>query len=250
MNEAEIRAAMGALWVHRGTSEREAHARFKGLVGRLWDVGANRSVIEMALEASGDEVRHAAICDGLARHFDTEPQLGNVGAPPELAPAELPPRQRVLYDVVAFCCLAETMNAALLATTLKHVRDDVVRRAVRRILKDEVKHSRLGWAHLAWERSGGSCELLAECLPRMLEGAITEEIERPRALTPDAPRLLHYGSLPRATRLALFQASLRDVIFPGLRAHGVSTRQGEAWVAAAFSRQPDLDPRPVERPLR
>src|SRR5262245_2495274 len=234
MTDAEIRAAMASLWIHRLASERDAEARFERLALRLDAISASQKVVALAHRAVEDEARHGSLCAELVRYFGVEPPAGRTVAVEDLAPAGLSEQQQILYEVVAFSCITETMNAALLTVSLAHVRDPPVRRATQAILKDEVQHSRLGWAHAAWEHERASCAWLGKLLPRILQGAATDELRRPRDWTPDAAALLYYGSLPRPMRIELFRASLCDVIFPGLEACGVPCASGRAWLAQAL----------------
>lgn len=230
MTESEIRAAAAEVWAHRATTEREASARFALLARKLADVGAQSAVVVLAARAADDEVRHAALCRDAARHFGGDAPGDAPAAVAEIAPAQLSARERVLYETTAFCCVTESCNAALLTATLDRVRDPAVERTCREVLRDEVNHARIGWAHLAGERFRGRCDFLGSLMPRILSGSVSEEIDRPRDPSPDAEALAAVGLLARTERIDLFRATLRDVVFPGLEANGVSADAGRAWV--------------------
>src|SRR3984957_14113412 len=91
---------------------------------------------------------------------------------PPAGSAGLNPRDAVRYEVVAFCCIAETLNAQLLVTILQRASAPRIAGVVRRLLKDEAAHSKLGWAHLAAERRLGFGAFLGAILPSLLNGAV------------------------------------------------------------------------------
>jgi hypothetical protein len=120
--------------------------------------------------------------------------------------------------------------------TYEAARDAGVRRAVREILKDEVTHSRLGWAHLAAERASDHGAFVSDLLPNMLAGAASEGLFAPdehegKGEARDEQLLLH-GELSLSTRRAIFVQTLTQVIFPGFAALGIETGPARAWLAA------------------
>lgn len=233
-----MRALAAGVWAARARVEDEAAARFRRLAVELSEVGAVAPVVAMARQASSDELRHADLCRALVRRFGgatlATPATAGANPPdvPAAAPRGLAPRERVLCEVVAMSCITETLSAALLGEMVERAADAEVRDAMQSILRDEIDHSRLGWAHLAAERERGVPDVLAPHLPAMLRGTVEEELfltapEPPRALV-----LAGLGALDRPTRLAVFTATLRDVVFPGLRRFGVDTGPGEHWLAS------------------
>ena len=147
-------------------------------------------------------------------------------------PEELPIADRLLYEVTASCCLMESLNAALLVAMHDAARVRGVKRLIHRILKDEVRHSRIGWAHLASEQRRRDCSSLAALLPKMLGDTVRDELFSPPPPDPKADELLAYGELPRERRLALFTQTLEQVVFPGFVSLGVDVRAGRAWLEA------------------
>jgi hypothetical protein len=139
------------------------------------------------------------------------------------------PRERLLYEVVVFCCLVESINAAMLTMTYELATAPRIREATRTILEDEVDHARLGWAHLATERAQGRGDFLAELLPGMLREVIDDElVAKHDPTTPDSALEAH-GNLSLSTKREIFAASLRDVILPGLDALTVNTAPARRW---------------------
>jgi hypothetical protein len=235
------------VWAYRAAAEREARVRFTRLSERLGEIQASSEVIDLAARASEDEVRHERICSEIAVCFGGPPVAQERAEVPEVAPARFSLADRVLYEVVGFSCIVETLNASLMTATLEVARDPRIRSVVREILRDEVGHSRFGWAHLAWSRARGEGAFLSGALPRMLEGAAKEELFLPDEADPGG-RLVELGNLPRSQRLAVFRESLESVLFPGFEALGVATTPARTWLADLL-RQSTSEPKsPITAP--
>jgi len=227
---AAARRALGGVWAYRARSEHEAVARFARLRGELAAALAPAEVVALAERAVDDEQRHVEICARMAAGYGERVELGHVAAAAPIGAAGLRGRDRLLYEVVAFCCVTESLNAALMTSALAHAEVPAVRAALRAILADEVGHSRLGWAYLAAERARGRGDFLAALLPRMLAASVAEEL-----FTPAAPRqvdhaLAAHGELSEQVRLGIFVDTMREVVFPGLTSLGVDAAAGAAWL--------------------
>jgi hypothetical protein len=143
------------------------------------------------------------------------------------------PRDRLLWELVSVCCVSETMNVALLTRCLEVAKDQEIRSTLHELLKDEVQHSRLGWAHLAAERAAGRGHFLGDVLPLVLEASI-----EPGFLTTPIPwtdALYDYGELPWVELVGIFRDTLDLVVFRGLDAFGIDTSKGRAWLEAQSS---------------
>jgi hypothetical protein len=238
--DPEIARAARALWSGRAATEREAAAFFQRLAGRLRATDATPIVTEMAEQAARDEVRHAGLCDGLVRELGRE-EPGRAEASKEareIAPPRAPARARVFHEVVALCCVTESLSAVLLAEMMRVASDERVREVLHEVLRDEVNHARLGWAHLAAERARGGVDTaeLSRALPRVLATTVPPELFSDDAEPELARELVGLGGLARPVRRDLFVATLRDVVFPGLELHGVDAAAGRAWLGAAAER--------------
>jgi hypothetical protein len=220
------------VWAYRAGAELEAARRFARLADRLDAAGAVAPVVAMARAAATDELRHHRLCVALAARLGGRAKDPDDRAPPEVAPAALSARERALYEVVAMSCLTETLSAALLGAIVERAVDPVVRSTAHEVLRDEVDHSRLGWAHLAAEHRRGPSRFLDDHLPAMLAGTVDEALFRASDGDGDGDELAGLGALPRPDRLAIFEATMRDVVFPGLQRFGVDTTAGARWVEA------------------
>jgi hypothetical protein len=111
---------------------------------------------------------------------------------------------------------------------MRHEADDrSVRRVVHEVLRDEIRHARLGWAHLAAESSLRSVAFVAPYLPAMLSATVDDEIFDDQPGTDDLGGL---GGLARSTRCRIFVDTMQGVVFPGLRRFGVDTTDAERWL--------------------
>jgi hypothetical protein len=224
-----VRRRVGATWAFRAVGEREAATRFRRLEGELRATGADPVVVQMAADAAEDETRHERLCTELAAAYgrkvrDDVPPAIPVGAP------GLSSSDRVLMEVVSFCCVAESLAATALATIQDVTTVSDVGDVVHEILRDEISHGRLGWAHLAAERKKGRGEFLSRHLEGMLIAGIPEDLFVPD-LEPENDVLLAHGELSRGRRMDIFVSTLNEVIFPGLVSLGIDTAGGTAWLA-------------------
>jgi hypothetical protein len=231
--DESVRELARRVWCYRLGSELEAAQRFRGLVPTLRALGVSAVIVAMADKAAVDELRHASLCRQLIEYFGGVP-------PPEpqislrsLAPAGLAGREGTLYEVVALSCVTETLSTALLGALVARARDPVCKQAMHSILRDEVDHSRLGWALLAEERARGARDCVGEYLPDMFAATLGDEFFS-LATAPD-PRLAElagFGSLELAERQQIVRETLVHVIFPGLERFGIETEHGKRWLRA------------------
>jgi hypothetical protein len=204
----------------------QAALRFDALAAQLETFDAESPVIAMLRSAAADERRHVGLCQSLAG-APVEPVT-----PPRIAPGGAAPRDAVLYEIIAACCVAETESVATLTVLLKQPLREEVERVVREIARDEVRHAKLGWAHLAREAAARSLAFAGAWLPSMLGGSTQQgfEPDGDGGCTPDA---LHpYGVLAVAEKRAVFRAAMEDVVVPGLAHFGVDIAPARQWLAA------------------
>jgi hypothetical protein len=228
------RRLAASVWRFRWSAELEAAARFSRLARELAAVDAVERVVTLARHAARDELRHAELCANLVEWLGGAPVPREKPAPRwarPASPAGLSARDAVLYEVVAMSCITETLSAALLGEMVLTSRDAHLKKTMRDILRDEIGHARLGWAHLAAEQQRGSTEFLGEYLPAMLAGTIDEEVFSSGPEHVEQAGVSGLGSLVRAERRRVFEETMRRVAFPGLRRYGVDTRRGEEWLA-------------------
>jgi hypothetical protein len=229
------RAAAGRAWAFRYGVERDAEARFLRMATRLESIGTPRSLVARATRASRDEARHAVGCADLAaRYGHALPEVPD--EPREIAPAELLPRQRVLYEVAA-SCLAESESSVMLVALLEHAKDRAMRAVLRELSRDEVAHARFGWGVLASHRLSDDLSFLARWIPWMLTTTAGDSFAR--TPPPEEDRaIVEHGVLPYSMRRQVFIDALSDVIFPGLDALGIDSLPSRAWLAKLLGGEP------------
>jgi hypothetical protein len=219
---------VAATWAFRHRAERESELRFARLARELAQLGALDSVVQLARRSSREEHRHSQLCAAVCAIYGGQPTHSPVHDHPATWPG-LTGRDGTLYEVVSFACIAETLNAQLLTVILERATVTSIRRVIRRLLKDEINHGRMGWAHLSAERSHGRGEFLSEILPAMLAGSVEDELFDTGPDPVDGEAIAH-GELRRADRRTLWAAALDDAILPGFEAFGVDCRPAAAWV--------------------
>jgi len=115
-------------------------------------------------------------------------------------------------------------------------KDPEIHSTLHELLKDEVRHARLGWAHLAAERAAGRGAFLGDVLPLLLEASIEPGFLEGTMVAPWAPALYDYGELPSPELVQIFSDTLNLVVFKGLDAVGIDTSKGRAWLEARTRR--------------
>jgi len=224
-----LRQVVADAWTFRFNVEREAAIRFARLAKRLEGIGALPTVVEMTVRASHDEGRHARHCADLARRYGAALIPEEISAP-EIAPPGLGDRERVLYEVVAACCITETESTSVLTSLFNEATDSRMHLILRQLLRDEVGHSRLGWAHLAHESTRGDVQYLGRLIPNMLEVYAQDGLFGAAPTELDAPELLSHGVLPHSMKRSIFNMTLLEVVFPGLESLGVPSGPAREWL--------------------
>jgi len=197
----------------------------------LEDVGADPVVVRGARDASLDEARHRDLCAVIATRFgESDPKNYQ---PPRIriGRSDMAPRDRLLWEVVAVCCISETMNTSLLTRCQEVAKDDQILATLHELLQDEVHHAQLGWAHLASERAAGHGAFLRDILPLMLDASIDAGFLEGEVPVPWTEELYDYGELPLSELVQIYRETLEEVVFRGLDAMGIDTQLGRAWLS-------------------
>ncbi len=228
VDDLRVKQAVGAMWRYREQVEREAAALFDTLAA---DLAAAHlpALAARARTAADDERRHVGFCRAIVDATDPLPPL-----PPrhlQIGPTEPDPGRRALYASVAMGCVTESLSCALLLAMREPADFAPACAAIDLIIKDEIEHSRIGWAHLATAAGTGDVSWLAPHVAAMRDAALTHDVAdrfaaedldtaRVRSLG-TAPDLSAYGILPRARVTEVVDACWRDVIVPGLARYGL-----------------------------
>jgi hypothetical protein len=227
-----VRARVGATWAFRTRAEIEATARFARMATELQEVGATPFVVRGAHDAAADEARHRDLCAKIAGKWGHPNALDHTPPRTRIGRSEMDPRDRLLWEMVSVGCIGETMNTALMTRCLEVARHEEIRTTLHELLRDEVVHARLGWAHLAAERNQGRGDFLREVLPLLLEASIEPGFLEGEHVAAWDDALYAYGELPSRDLIQIYRDTLSLVVFPGLDAVGIDTSQGRAWLEA------------------
>ena len=229
------RAAAAEAWAFRAGVEQEAALRFDRLAAVVAGFDPASPVPAMMRRAADDERRHTELCARLAGNLGLHVVLDPEAGLPSIAPGSLDERQAALYEIVAACCITETESMATLTTLMAAEPDPEVREVLHSISKDEVVHSRMGWAHLSREAAVTDVAFLAPLIPGMLAGTIDDSLFAAPPADEDAEGLLRLGVLPLEKKREVFLGTLEQVVFPGLEKFGVDPEPGRRWLARAAS---------------
>jgi hypothetical protein len=232
-----LREVLAGAWSARYVIETEASVRFGYLAGRLVAAGAPRAVVDLAVRASQDETRHAGHCQRFFHAWGGSSLPAPRGLV-EYAPTALSATERLTYEVVAQCCVAETQSTATLVTLLSAAETGELKSVLHELARDEVNHSRLGWAYLAWARGQTDFGFLGPLLPGMIGGSAGPEMFAPGPPEMDHPELLRQGVVPRSMRRRVYLETLDTVVLPGFESLGIDTGPARAWLGQKQAASP------------
>jgi hypothetical protein len=196
----------------------------------LAEVGANPVVVQGARDAASDEARHRDLCAVIAARFGETDAKNHVPPRGRIGRSDMAQRDRLLWEVVAVCCVSETMNTSLLTRCQEVAKDSEIHTTLHELLQDEVRHAQLGWAHLASERAAGRGEFLRDVLPLIVEASVEPGFLEGEIHAPWTEALYDYGELPMSELLQIYRETMDEVVFKGLDAMGIATDRGRAWL--------------------
>lgn len=187
-------------------------------------------------DAARDELLHAELCFRVAEVLGASPNRVEVEPVEARFSAFADRRQRLLALLLIEVAIGETVSCSLFRAAACASEEPLTRLALSVILRDEARHSRIGWQALETLRSGWSdddCQLLVDELRRQL-GAIEQGMAVPSlrrleaGISFDAP-LAKLGVLPPLVRVGTFYRAMELQVLPALDALGLEG--AEAWRA-------------------
>lgn len=222
-----VRAALAAAWKGDGLLEHASIASFGRFALELLAVGAPAHLIELAHQASLDEIRHARLCLGLATAYGDAP----------VAPGPFPFAGRVevasdLADIAARAvregCIGETLAAVLAAEQLARATEPAVRAALAVIAEDEARHAELAWRTVAWALEEGGAAVRAAVTNAFTE-AMAQRLEIAESGAYEEA-LADHGRLDAASTREALSRAMADVVRPAAEAllGGQTTMRAEA----------------------
>lgn len=141
---APARAAAGRFLAEVARLEAASVTAFAQIVRELESFGAPRGLLEAALQAMADEVRHASAMGRLARRF------GVAAARPELASAAPRSLLELAIDNAVEGCTREMYGALVATYQAQRARDPEVRAAMQEIADDETRHAAFSVQLASW----------------------------------------------------------------------------------------------------
>lgn len=216
----DVRELVGGIWQRRAASELTNAVVFANLGEVLGGGHAAPEVEALIARASADERRHAEICRRVAgRYLERDVPFPEPRSVPKPASRVLDARTTATLHVVLQCCLNESVAMVFLRTCLDEARSELVRLALRQLMREEVDHARIGWAHLASARvTQAERDIVSAELPYLV-------VALRSAWLADNPHELPggHGCLPEQSVARVLDEALADLILPGLALCGVST---------------------------
>jgi hypothetical protein len=210
------RRIVGRVWLHRAESEITAALAFSDLARDLLVEPAAPTVRWLAVRAAADEMRHSEICRRIAnRYLDANEPL------PEPRPCEparfgdCPESLNRVLRVVLHTCMSEALGSAALKRLLDEATSPTVRAALHELLRDEIDHARIGYAHLASGLvSRAYKEQVRRAIPTLIELLRRVWLTEGSSAPPNTP--VGHGGLTPGGVAEVLDDSISNLILPGL----------------------------------
>jgi hypothetical protein len=211
----EQRDALRQFWIGRASGELTTALSFEFMLADLQQLSAPSALTELAERAIADEHRHVDWCLRFAELWgEGRPARAELGGTRPLSFEGASEQDMRLLRTVFGCCFSETVAVHVLLASQAEIKLESVARLNRQHVAEEVGHSRLGWALLAWPGlSARDRGLVAEFVPVMTR--LTRALWcGPERAADAALHELGYLSLPLVQKACA--AAFETVILPGL----------------------------------
>ena len=210
--------AVFRVWRNRLNIEYEAAALFRKLAEDLSQLhGEDDPVVKLCKDAEREELEHAEMCIEILNYSGSETQFSDPKKDVLIGPDEMSLNQQILYASLAMGCVTETLSTALLTEMLNRAEKGLVRDTIHRILKDEVKHSRIGWAELNRQNQNQDLSWIQPYIPLMIREALATDIEPMLSQEEGRLELSKWGILSPEDSKQIMNMTIEQVIRPGLR---------------------------------
>lgn len=154
------REAAAAAWTRDALAEAASVPAFLQLVADLVAIGAPDALIDEAIAAAEDEVRHARACAHIASRLAGRRIAPALPASPLRQPlAGAEGMRRLAVESWLDGCLGEGAAAARAGLSARRAADPTIAGVRRGIAREEHGHAELGWSVLAWAVSRGGDEV-------------------------------------------------------------------------------------------
>lgn len=220
-----------AEWQRRVQAEYNSAGITHALLGWLLRLGASPTLLHEATRIVDDELVHAEMAFDVLRAAGG----GNISQSALLSP-ELEPQLSLLGNVcslgVRVFCLGETVAVRLFKRLREGTTVDVARRALDRVLVDEVRHRDFGWLTLEWLCQQPQWPELQQMVQQRLPtwfGELRRSYGSSQAPFDDALRV--WGLMPHADYAAALEETVERDYVPRFADYGIDART--AWRSVA-----------------
>jgi len=233
---APQRRAVAEWWSNAASAEYASIASFSEHALQLLAVGAPARLVQGALAAASDEVKHAQLSFEMAAMYADLDAVAPASLPISCSDSHSKPPSRASLALAAARdgCVAETLAAAEAAAAAAKAQNAYVAAALRSIAVDEARHAALGWEAVAWATEGD------EAATRQVVHLIEHAMAAP------TPPLLHstaddasdeadleaHGVLSATSKARVRSVAMQQVISPALMALASGTSPSPAQIVA------------------
>lgn len=219
---AQQKKDLAEYWWQRAEGEATSWSAFKQVRRDLESLSAPSTVLELADSAIEDEKRHSLWCRDWALRFGYVTKSGEV--PPEPQPRSeealtfrgIPEEHHALCRVL-LCLMTETTGCVLLDLMRSQIKHPELREQNHVHLKDELRHSRVGWAQMS-VLARRDRELVLRYAP-LLVRELNHIMETGGETERDD--LAPYGYFPLSAQKEAARQASQEIIIPGLSAHNL-----------------------------
>jgi len=201
--------AAAATWLFRRDVEIEAASMFNSMAEAMRRFSWPRALANAAAQAAQDEIHHATLCQELVLSLDSEHTVHEM---PDMRKYVFQSEDALLYTAVSVGCVTESMSTALLLRMRETTTHSHCNKVVRKVLQDEIGHSRIGWEALRYCSGNRSLRWIYRSLPAMCQNARAEHIEESTSVGD----LSQYGILPAPEAKEILDQTELEVIIPGM----------------------------------
>eukprot|EP01065_Artemidia_motanka_P037684 TRINITY_DN464_c0_g1_i5.p1 TRINITY_DN464_c0_g1~~TRINITY_DN464_c0_g1_i5.p1 ORF type:complete len:444 (+),score=131.58 TRINITY_DN464_c0_g1_i5:69-1400(+) len=210
--EDTLRSRCARAWLQQADEEQSSVASFAALTLRLMANAAPPPLLDAALQAGRDEIRHADICISVASKLGLsteatkqvlpEHKLSVTGGAAELASRAF--NEGAVGETIAAVCA----GLAAEATEVPFIKE-----AQKVIARDEARHAALAWATAAWAVTSLPDGKEAAARMAVLAGAENQTAKK-AVIEDDDDQLIAFGLVEGGLKQRVTEAAFRGLIQP------------------------------------
>lgn len=212
------------VWTQGAFTEYASAAGFSAMAGLFLECRAPVDLTAAAADCAVDELDHVELVARLLMDLGgAAPFVADFTAlAPRVTPGERP-LVRAAEVALKVSCIGEALSVPALASAHAAAETPLVRAVLRRLLRDEGAHARVGAWFFEWARerlTPGEREHLGRVAASTL--AAYAPLTSPRACACDLPASLGGGDGGALAHAAVLRAALEERVIPGLRRAGIA----------------------------